>query len=329
VNGWLGNVFGQPVYAPSPEPDCKYQSAYPMSDRIYQNDLARMTELLLSWIARRAPQEGLVWLETRRGEIAGGAAAAKFFTSFSAVPRYAGKDDLELTESDLEQAAGARPGWQPVDWSVDQAGRTLLFLALPHDDPDAYFRMVDQVLSTADVGESVAFYQSLPLLPHPERYVTRAKEGLRSNIAPIFNAIALRNPFPAERFDDEGWNQLVLKAVFIGSPLHHVEGLDRRANPALARMLVDYVRERWAAGREVTPEVWRLVGPYAADDYLAELEKVLDHDDPVHFEAAALALAQASSSRAEAALERRSELKERIERGELTWADWVLKRWSQ
>ena len=45
---------------------------------------------------------------------------------------------------------------------------------------------------------------------------------------------------------------MVVKALFIGSPLR--PSWARRApNPDLAKMLIDYAHERWAAGRPVSP----------------------------------------------------------------------------
>ena len=45
---------------------------------------------------------------------------------------------------------------------------------------------------------------------------------------------------------------MVLKALFVESTLHPIQGLDARANEALAHMLCDYAHERWAAGRPVS-----------------------------------------------------------------------------
>lgn len=285
-------------------------------------DRSRVIELLDRWIeAVVPPEEGLRWLEEKRNEIAGGAPKRVFYTSFSAVVRYLGKADLQLTASDREAAEAARPGWQPATWSVDQAGRTLLVLQLLGDGPsDDELAMLERVFDHADVGESVALYQALPLLPRPEEHRARAAEGVRSNMTSVFNAVALRNPYPAEQFDDTAWNQMVLKAVFVGSPLHEVYGLDDRANAKLARMLVDYAHERWAASRPVTPELWRPVGPFAADDAMIDdLERVLTEGEGAEREAAALALAQSPSVRGDEILAAHSKLQAAIQDGTLTW----------
>jgi hypothetical protein len=48
--------------------------------------------------------------------------------------------------------------------------------------------------------------------------------------------------------------------------------LDARANPELARMLIDYARERTAAHRTVAPELWHCVAPFTDEATLAELK---------------------------------------------------------
>jgi hypothetical protein len=275
--------------------------------------------LLHQWVSERVSEEERVWLDDKRAEIGEGASEQAFFLAFSAVPRRLGKADLELTEEDLQDADAAREGWQPDDWSVDQAGRTLLALALPSQEADAYQQTLERTFAHADVGESVALYQSLPLLPHPGRHTARAAEGVRTNMTSVFDAVALRNPYPAEQFDDTAWNQMVLKALFVGSPLYPIYGLDRRANAALARMLVDYAHERWAAGRPVAPELWRPVGPFAEKEAVDDLKYVLSSSDAAQREAAALALSQSPSEKADAALADEPELRAAIADGRLTW----------
>ena len=118
-----------------------------------------------------------------------------------------------------------------------------------------------QLCRTADVAEAIAFYRGLPLYPDPPLLEAQAAEGTRTNMRAVFEAVAHRSPYPKEQFAENRWNHMVLKALFVGSALHPIQGLDERANPALARMLCDYAHERWAAGRPVSPELWRCVGP--------------------------------------------------------------------
>ncbi len=280
---------------------------------------ASVRDLLRRWLVRSADDDGYAWLTEQEERIAEGAPQRVFFTSFSAAPRHVGKADLELSGEDLTTAEAARTGWQPTGWSTDQAGRTLLVLALPADNLESYQETLNLLFSAADVRESVALHQSLPLLPHPGAHLERAREGVRSNMTSVFEAVALRNPYPAEQFGENAWNQVVLKAVFVGSPLHEIHGLDRRANAVLARILRDYAHERWAASRTVTPELWRPVGPFATGEMLGDLERVLGDDDPVQQQAGALALAASPDPQAETLLAERPDLKTRIEEGSLTW----------
>ncbi len=120
----------------------------------------------------------------------------------------------------------------------------------------------DKIFATADLQEAIALYQSLPLLPYPEKFKLRAAEGVRTNMTAVFQAVALHNPYPAQYLDDLAWNQMILKAFFVGTPLDSVYGLKSRNNPQLAQMLLDYARERLAAQRSVSPQLWDLVAPF-------------------------------------------------------------------
>lgn len=282
-------------------------------------DPTPIADLLHAWLTPRLDARAVAWLDAQRTRIAEGGPDWVFYTSFSGVPRYTGKADLALDAEALSAARAARRGWDPSGWSVDQAARALLVLALPHRDADAFSARLDAAFETADVGESVALYQALPLLPHAEALRPRAVEGLRTNMTSVFAAIALHNPYPAEHFDDDAWNQMVLKAVFVGLPLGSIQRFDERANPDLARMLVDYVHERWAAGREVAPDLWRGVGPFAEGAVLDDLDRALASDREAERLAAALALAQSPAPEARARLEAHPDLARQVSRA--SWDD--------
>ncbi|MEL7154934.1 MAG: EboA domain-containing protein, partial [Pseudomonadota bacterium] len=176
-------------------------------------------------------------------------------------PRRLGKADLELSDADLAAADAAYPSWNPSGWSVDGAARVAALLAFKGQRPFA--EIFKDLRRTSDVAEMIALYRGLPLYPDPESLHFEVGEGLRSNLKPVFEAIAHNNPFPRDQFDDHRWNHMILKALFVGSELAPILGLDDRANPELARILLDYAAERGAAGREITPELWRPVVPFA------------------------------------------------------------------
>ena len=236
-------------------------------------------DLISSRLSECLPPPAVGWLDESRRAIAGGAPERRFFMDLSSASRHSGKAPLGLDPGAIAAADRARPGWRPGHWTCDQAARALLLLSLPHSDPGAYLRTLDRYFECADLSELVAGYQALPLLACPELLVARCAEGVRTNMTDVFRAVAHHNPFPKERLDEEAWNQMVLKSLFSGVELAPIQGLDERANPDLMRMACDYAHERWAAGREVSPELWRCVGPFADDQALQDLARVLDQGD--------------------------------------------------
>lgn len=257
--------------------------------------------LLRGWLNGRVEPAVLEWLDGRLTAVRNGDVKQLFLT-FGLVPRKTGKSDLALPQAELLKAQDARAGWDASGWSVDHAARTLLVLSLPLDNRAAYLETLDRLFGAGEVGELVALYQALPLLPRQEAHVPRAAEGLRTNMKPVFAAIAHRNPFPAERFDEAQWNQMILKCLFIDLPLSPVIGLDERVNEPLMRMLCDYAHERWAAGRTVSPELWRCVGPVADTKALNDLARVLREGSEVERHAARESLAMNEHPEAKALL---------------------------
>ncbi len=273
--------------------------------------------LLLEWLKARLPADALAWLQDKAASLAAARSDKTAFASFSSCSRYSGKAPLNLDAAALQAARQAVPGWNPSDWTCDQAARIFLLLALPPGPASA--KLMDQMYQTADVDEAVALQKAVAVLAHPEGHLLRAREALRSNIKAVFDAITLRNPYPALHFDDLAWNQMVVKTFFVESPLHEIEGLDRRVNAPLSRMLSDLAEERWAAGRGFSPQLWRCVGPRADAHGLANLEKVLGQGAPPERRAAALALASCPDPRAATILAAQPALASAARDGSLTW----------
>ena len=275
-------------------------------------------QVLEQWLVARLPGDAAAWLKDSAQRLRGGGSDKDLYMSVSLVPRKIGKADLALSAAELGQATAVRPGWDPRDWSLDQAARVYLLLAAASDGA-TFSRRLDQLCATADVGELVAFYRGLPLYPDQPRHVLRAAEGVRTNMKAVFQAVAHRNPYSSEQLAEPAWNQMVLKALFIGVILDPIIGLDRRANPALARMLCDYAHERWAAGRPISPELWRCVGPHARGDMLADLRRVLEKGTDPERAAAALALSISPDPAASGLLWEYPELSVAVSNHKISW----------
>ena len=273
---------------------------------------------LQHWLDQRLDAPAALWLRESVASVAGGGTDRDLFRCVSLVSRQLGKAPLALDAAALAVAEQARPGWDPSIWTVDQAGRIRLLLAAAAAS-DTFVRRLDQLCATADVDELVAFYRGLPVYPDPPRHRLRAAEGVRTNMKVVFEAVAHLNPYPAERLPEDAWNQMVLKALFVGSALDPIVGLDRRSNSTLARMLSDYAHERWSAGRPVSAELWRCVGPFASGPLLADLERVLDTGTRPERAAAVLALRSASDPEALRLLDRHAVLRDAVAARGVDW----------
>lgn len=230
-------------------------------------------DLLREWLAGRLEAPARAWLDDSAARLAANPDDAAVFSLFSSALRHTGKRPLSPTPVEAAMADALVPGWDPSDWTLDEAGRIYLLLALAPGRDSA--RLMDAIMVTADLGEAVALLKALPLLPDPLLHLPRAREGARSNAKSNFEAVALRNPYPALHFDETAWNQLVSKAIFVDSPLQSIQGLDRRANRNLNRLLMDLVAERRAAGRPIAPLLYRCLAPCAGDPELELIESAL------------------------------------------------------
>ena len=275
---------------------------------------------LAQWLQGRLPGEQWQWLQERQLLVSTSSDIRDLHISLGLAPRKLGRSDLALDADELKAAKQAsNHSWDPTDWTVDSAARIwLLCTAAEHDEP-GFASLFRDLCRTADLSEAITFYRGLSLYPHSAELDSQVGEGLRTNMRAVFESIAHRNAYPREYFDENRWNHMVLKALFIDSSLAPIQGLDERANIDLARILCDYAHERWAAHRTVTPELWRCVGPFARDDMLEDLLKVSNSELLVEQEAALLALSQCPDPGALGALKQHPDIHQRIVSGELSW----------
>jgi hypothetical protein len=182
-----------------------------------------------------------------------------FYRVFTAMPRFVGKQPIDVPADMAFTLQRLRPGFQVEGWTMDRLARVWWLLQLPADNETNYVGTITQLFKAGELNELVALYSALPVLAFPEAWRFQATEGIRNNIADVQSAIMLHNPYPADYFDEAAWNQLVLKAFFTDKDVTQITGLDERKNARLAQTLADYAAERRAAGRTLPPNIERLL----------------------------------------------------------------------
>ncbi len=132
-------------------------------------------------------------------------------------------------------------------------------------------------------------------------------------------AVMYHNPYPAQNLDQNAWNQMVLRAFFTGKDVGKIIGIDSRANKELAYIISDYIHERWAAKREVNPNLWRLVGKFIDEKLFEDIKRLFEEGNLVDRKAGALAISQSNYQPAKALLTKYPELVTAIENKNLNW----------
>ena len=253
-----------------------------------------MNILLAQLIEINASEKELQWLDTQN--IKDNKALQK---TFVLTPRFIGKKEVEIV---LGKPAATKPTYgkpkiefenqnskvEKIVWTLDRAVRVLLLTNIQNKSEADYCQTIETLFETAEINEAVALYSALPYLQYSEKWLYRATEAVRSNMGPVFDAIAFHNPYPAKYFSESAWNQLVLKCIFNDKPINLISGLNERANQDLANILSDFAHERWAAHRIIPPQVWRLVSKFITPTIMGDITKLFNSENIQNQKAAAL-----------------------------------------
>jgi len=223
-----------------------------MSARLREPDALRR-ELELS-----ARPEGLAWLEDALAEVAAQPAAIRM--RFPSVGREVGREPLD-------------PDRDPDDvhaWTIDDAARTLLLAGLGEGVADE----LGELYRYGDAAERRGLLRALPYLEIGERAIGLVDDAIRSNDTRLISAAL--GPYATAYLDPAGYDQAILKCVFVGVPIAPLDGLEERATPDAARMLAAFVHERVAASRDIPAEVWRVIDRFPPEAELRAIEAELE-----------------------------------------------------
>ena len=210
----------------------------------------------LEWLLRGLQREvsAVAWLEEMLA-VARNGTREQLLRAYTAASSHLGTSPF--TPAGVPPADGAAAEYVFDVWSREDAGRLALLLAR-HDAGRHAATLAEDVEACyheGDAREQRSWLRGIGLLPEPALYLPLAIDACRTNILPLFEAVACENPYPARYFPDRNFNQLVLKALFNGVALARIVGLSTRANAELARMARDYAAERAAAGRAIPPDI--------------------------------------------------------------------------
>ncbi|MBM9546973.1 EboA domain-containing protein [Leptospira sp. 201903074] len=246
--------------------------------------------------------------------------ALDLMTAFVAAPRFLSKKNVFYDSHFHGEFISHLPGFQVDGWNLVRLSRVWLLLHLNVEPKEQFIKNIETLFDTAELNELVALYSALPLLPYPWEWLARATDAVRSNMGFVFDAISLKNPYPELYFPEDAWNQLVLKTIFNGKPIHWIYGLDRRKNKDLSIAITDFISERFAAGRKVPAQVWRLLGSFTDETIYPKLVLLFASKEKEEREAAALVCFESKNSQLRSLLSKYPELELSIQNGDLDWS---------
>ena len=170
---------------------------------------------------------------------------------FAEIPNLTGSSLCAFTDGDKQLLRITFPGSCVETWPIDQLVRFCLLLANPSINQST----IRLLFSFGELRELICLYASLAYLPDPESYFAQAKEGLRSSNTDLFKAIACHNPYPELYFDENTFDNMVLKCIFLEIPLLTIIGLTNRNNTNLINKINYLYLERKKAGRSMHLEL--------------------------------------------------------------------------
>ena len=179
--------------------------------------------------------------------------SAPLLAAYATAAQAAGRGRLAIGAPELQALQAAAPGIGFSLWDREDAVRALLLIARQQSPTFAAEAL--ECFAQGDAREQQSWLRAIALWPDGQQFLSAAIDACRTNIVPVFEALACENPYPAQHFPERNFNQVVLKAMFNSIALSRIAGLASRLNPELTRMARDYAAERSAAGRTVPADI--------------------------------------------------------------------------
>jgi hypothetical protein len=228
---------------------------------IYQSCLNNLkSELAVSWFTEKVKDLS---------------STSSFYLAFGMLKRKVDDGPISISEGLNAELKRINPAFSHTKWTLVEFCRLAFLLHLDSSDNKA---KICTLLASSDMKEQVVIYKSLQYLANAEDFKLEIIDGIRTNMVDVFDAIASENSYAFKYFSEDAWNHMVLKAIFMERPIYRIYGIDDKKNAKLAGILQDFVHERWAAGRAVTPELWRMISGFENDSIFEDLKKTVKSD---------------------------------------------------
>ncbi len=279
-----------------------------MSSNLIEQEL----QLLLK---NNLDSEAYAWLQSKIEKILSSNSTKDLYLTYSLL---AGKVNTKSTLA-IEASPEIGDYLMVQEANLLEIARIYLLVKVLNGNAEFFEPKVANLIQVADTSELVTFLKFMVLLPNAEKYKNVAVEALRTNIATVFEAVSMGNPYPAKYFNDQQWNQMYLKAAFMQLDLSKILDVDTRANKDLARIISDYAHERWAASRDIDPLFWRPVTNYVDENILGDVKRLLDSEKDSENKAGALCCYFSSNGGAKSLLANYPQLNDQVAKGAITW----------
>ena len=111
-----------------------------------QVDSELLSDFLSGLLHRQLEASASDWLSQKLAQLKSEPQTKDLYLTFSAIPRYLGKQLLQLSTSDLEKANALRQGFNPEGWSTAQAARVLTICTFPFEVLRVLFKNIGPIV---------------------------------------------------------------------------------------------------------------------------------------------------------------------------------------
>lgn len=176
--------------------------------------------------------------------------------------------------ADLTAGAGE------LGWRADEAVRVLLLNAVAAEQR---LTVAQDIYTHGDPAERRAVLKALALLDLGPEALSLVEDAIRTNDSTLIRSAL--GPFAARHLPQPALRQAILKCAFLSVPFRDIPEVLRRSDDQVVTMLIDFVRERIVAGRDVDGQILDVIA--ARPGLLAAAGLTAEVESPVGFRAAA------------------------------------------